>query len=125
MTHLNTATPKARRDHRCDLCGNAIHRHTVHLASRHVSDGEAYTFRAHLACWAVVTNHPDGSDPDWDGVTADSFAWTLDELADGAEEWPAALVSAYDALPLAEQERLIEMVTARQITLHDQWGVPR
>jgi len=51
---LNDTTPKARKEHRCELCGLPISVGQEHVARRGVFEGEAVTQRMHTDCEAVT-----------------------------------------------------------------------
>lgn len=111
LEHLRTTNPIAIINHRCSLCLTTITTGILHHAATMSDDGHLYTFRAHLGCWAVVSNHPEGEDPDVNGYTSNSFEWVCEDLAaDDPPRWPLELLHAYDALPLAEQARILEHV---------------
>lgn len=48
--HLSDTRPKARKDHRCELCGLTIAKGTVHVARRGIGDDGPCTFRMHDDC---------------------------------------------------------------------------
>lgn len=56
-THLGRTTPKARKQHRCWLCGFAIPIGEVHYKDACIYEGDFNSTRAHLAC--------DGHTKDW------------------------------------------------------------
>lgn len=48
------SAPKARKDHRCDVCGMTIEAGTVYTAQTYALDGWAYTWRQHTECAEIV-----------------------------------------------------------------------
>lgn len=54
MTILSHTTPKAKKEHRCDLCSKQIVVGDVYVNQRNVYEGTLYTWKGHLACQAVL-----------------------------------------------------------------------
>jgi hypothetical protein len=53
-THLNDTKPRARKPHRCELCGLPITKGEVHVARRGIGDDGPCTFRMHIDCEALT-----------------------------------------------------------------------
>lgn len=62
-THLEDKRPKARKPHRCYLCGLPIRVGTTHLARSGVGDGGFSTVRMHESCNALTA---DWDELDWE-----------------------------------------------------------
>lgn len=66
-----TEQRKARKDHKCDVCGKPILKGCEYIFCSQKYDGEIHTFHQHIHCDALldafVTSH-DGSDYDLDEV---------------------------------------------------------
>ena len=69
---LNEATRRARKPHRCNLCGGEIKKGTEYDSQTLVYDGMVYGWKMHPECNAVSSFLWDYVDPD-DGMTADEF----------------------------------------------------
>lgn len=80
--HVGT-TPRARKEHHCDLCGRPIAPGTVHALGRGMFDGYFYGYRHHLACQAVVQAWGRAFDYDWEAAPSpgDALAY-LESLAE-------------------------------------------
>lgn len=80
--HVGT-TPRARKEHHCDLCGRPIAPGTVHALGRGMFDGYFYAYRHHLACQAVVQAWGRAFDYDWEAAPSpgDARAY-LESLAE-------------------------------------------
>jgi hypothetical protein len=53
-THLGRTTPKARKPHRCWLCGLTIPIGEVHCKDACIIDGDFNSARAHLTCDGLI-----------------------------------------------------------------------
>lgn len=63
---------KARKDHRCDLCGGIIKKGEVYEWSKSIYDGTFYEWSNHINCGKVSAAIWDYVDPD-EGMTEDQF----------------------------------------------------
>lgn len=101
MTRLSDTDRTARKAHRCSVCRNTIEPGTKYNDFRGVADGQAYTFRSHLACqalgWAYIRR--DGYESEYD----DEDVWELlvNSTLDEVMAFPEVQV-----LDAAEQERV-------------------
>ena len=55
---------KARKDHRCDLCGKIIHKGETYVLSKNICDGTIYEWHEHKNCSEVCGAIWDYVDPD-------------------------------------------------------------
>ena len=76
LTHKHV---KARKPHHCDLCGCVIQKGEVYEWQSNVSDGQLYTFRAHLHCQDLSSAIWNYVDPD-EGMTLDAFQEAVQSL---------------------------------------------
>lgn len=67
---LGDTYPKARREHRCDLCAYPIPKGMQHVARAVVGEGRVTTFRMHMACESVTKSW---DDEDWEYTQPWSF----------------------------------------------------
>jgi hypothetical protein len=74
---------KARKPHRCCLCGVRIHQGELHDTRRGVSDGAVWTMRMHPECQAYEQK-PGTVDPDWYEDISEPAFDRADALADAA-----------------------------------------
>ena len=70
---------KARKQYRCDYCGEIIEKGDVYSCYKGKYDGELYTWRSHLGCQRVADAIWDYADPD-EGMDADLFMDTCHEV---------------------------------------------
>jgi hypothetical protein len=52
--YLADTTPRAAKEHRCQLCGHLIPVGQRHVARRYVFEGRAETARMHLGCELIT-----------------------------------------------------------------------
>jgi hypothetical protein len=75
-THLSDTTPKARKDHRCGLCGLIILKGEVHVARRGIGDDGPCTFRMHTACCKETVNW---TEDEWECSDPQEFRSAMSE----------------------------------------------
>lgn len=77
METLSTKIHVAKKDHRCNYCGQKIISGVKYQSSSHVYDGDFYVWKAHLDCQEIATalNMYDWCD---EGLDADSFREFID-----------------------------------------------
>ena len=63
IEHISTTRPKARKRHRCYLCGEAIEIGEVHVSEASKIDGDLIASRFHGECLAATK---DWQDDDWE-----------------------------------------------------------
>lgn len=74
---------RARKEHRCDYCGDRIRTGTPHLYQRSLLDDFFYSWRAHLECdWVAATAAGDFQDDEY-GLTAEAWGEALLEKHGG------------------------------------------
>ena len=59
---ISETTPKARKGHRCDVCGMTIEAGTVYASQTCADDGRVYTWRQHPECAEIAREISDGGD---------------------------------------------------------------
>ncbi len=69
LTHKDVT---ARKEHRCDWCGEVIHKGEKYHYESFIFDGDFCDWHSHLACSRVVSAIWDYADPD-EGMSADQF----------------------------------------------------
>lgn len=72
IEHLKTVTRTARKQHRCDYCGNCINRGEKYEISTLRFEGELYEWKMHPECDDLASWLQDYIDPD-EGITEDDF----------------------------------------------------
>jgi hypothetical protein len=70
-TFLSESTPKARKDHSCILCDQAIPTGATHVARRGIDHDGPVTIRMHTECEAETKGWDDG---DWESNDPGEFA---------------------------------------------------
>lgn len=63
---------KAAKEHRCNFCGEKIHKNEVYLKSTYVADGGLYDWKTHKRCADLANKLKMYEDCD-EGVTQDDF----------------------------------------------------
>lgn len=76
---LDHKNRKARKQKKCDYCGETIKVGKVYDWSKYVYDGNIYEWRCHLECAAIASEIWDYADPD-EGMTEDLFQDTCREV---------------------------------------------
>lgn len=61
---LSKTEPKARKDHRCIWCGQAIPKGTKYVSERSVYDGDMQNHHWHFECWSDAQHNND--EPEWE-----------------------------------------------------------
>ena len=69
---LDRRLRKARKQHRCDYCGEAIEKGEVYDWSKFVYDGDIYEWHCHQKCGSVAGDIWDYADPD-EGMDEELF----------------------------------------------------
>lgn len=73
---LNTSTPIARKEHRCDYCGGIIHKGERYERQTNKYDGQLYTWKCHTHCACLASD----IEP-WDeGISDEDFRNWIDEF---------------------------------------------
>jgi len=67
------AKTKAKIDHRCDFCGEKIHKGDMYMCSSHADSGRAYSFKTHTWCDGLASRLDMYGDAGEDGVSQDYF----------------------------------------------------
>ena len=80
MEVIERRNVRARKDHRCDLCGCVIAKGELHEWQKNKCNGELYVFRVHLHCQELSGKIWDYVDPD-EGMCDDEFYDALLALA--------------------------------------------
>ena len=76
-THFSDIHPRARKVHRCDLCGLKIRPGTTYLVRSGLRDGTVIVSRMHRDCEAASR---DWTERDWEcAPDGPSFRQTIDE----------------------------------------------
>jgi hypothetical protein len=78
MDILSTKQHKARKQHRCGLCGNRIEIGDIYTASSIVND-EFYVFKSHPRCEKIAAKLKMYDDCYDEGLTEDSFCESISE----------------------------------------------
>ena len=78
METLERKDRKARKQHRCDYCGDTIEKGETYDWSKHIYDGELYEWKCHKRCAFLAAELWDYADPD-EGMSEDLF---MDSLHD-------------------------------------------
>jgi len=74
MIVLETKTPKAKKRHKCDFCGEYIEVGEVYENQTNIGDGELYHWKSHISCQQLVNELDMFKDCDSNyGVTSDDF----------------------------------------------------
>lgn len=74
METLSTKTHIARKEHRCDWCGQKIEKGEKYEYSFIVDGGDNWTFKNHLSCRELTNKLNMWNDATWgEGVTDDLF----------------------------------------------------
>lgn len=55
MTVLSHTTPKAKKEHRCDLCSRQVVVGDVYVRQDNMKDGSFYVWKTHVTCNAVLS----------------------------------------------------------------------
>ena len=79
---LQDKTVKARKDHRCDLCGGLIRKGLTYNCQSNKLDGDVYTHKAHLKCTEMCKLLDLYRDADY-GVDEEIFCDSVDEVFAG------------------------------------------
>lgn len=78
---LGERTPRARKTHRCDVCGMVIEVGTVYTALTYADNGHAYTWRQHPECAEILA---EVLDYDGECSAGDGENWLDAEGEEGA-----------------------------------------
>ena len=73
MQILSETTPTAKKKHRCNFCGQPINTGEKYEAQFIVNDGDAFAWKTHSSCSALVDKLDMYSRCDDEGVTEDDF----------------------------------------------------
>ena len=91
MIRLNSATPKARKQHECDLCYGTIEPGEVYDRDTYIGDDGPYTWKSCVPCREVASGLVrDGCYDPYDGYTPDD-----------ADEWAHEAARAGDPVAVA------------------------
>lgn len=115
---INSKTPIARKQHRCDYCGGTIEKGEKYQNDTIVYDGDVYTWKSHLHCMALTSEMWDYKTDE--GLSDDDFQRWIDDYVleyhynhekdDICEEWQnksvAELAKMIYEEKMAENERL-------------------
>ncbi len=80
-TLKNPTETKARKEHKCDFCNEAIRESTLYMKSTHVYDGDIYSWKTHKQCADLALRLNMYEDCD-EGLTQDMFCETIHEVHD-------------------------------------------
>jgi len=80
-SHLEDTKPKARRPHRCGLCGRSIDKGESHIKRVGVDDGDFISFRMHIYCESLTK---DWDYMDWECHDESEFRYYLDKMQEHA-----------------------------------------
>jgi len=73
MDTLSDETRKARKQHRCNWCGNIIQKGEKYRHSVYVDGGDMWSFKAHLKCDQIFDAFYKEDRPYWEECTAEYF----------------------------------------------------
>lgn len=73
METLTDETRKARKQHRCNWCGNIIQKGEKYRHSVNVDGGDMWSFKAHLKCDQIFDAFYKKDHPYWDECNAEYF----------------------------------------------------
>ena len=77
MTCSTTAMPIAKKEHRCDLCGEAIPVGVKYLRFSGIADGSPFDIKLHSECSEVVDDYAlDTGEAEW---SSDEIHWWIEE----------------------------------------------
>jgi len=74
ITSLKRKTIKARKKHRCDLCGGFIKKGERYHYESNVYDRDLYEFKAHLHCMGLADDLDMFNKMDDEGLTGEAFS---------------------------------------------------
>ena len=69
---LDSKDRKAKKEHRCDLCGEIIQKGEIYYWSKNIYDGTIYEWREHKKCQSICGAIWDYVDPD-EGMSDQDF----------------------------------------------------
>lgn len=75
-----TERRKARKDHRCDVCGKPILKGCEYVVESQKHDGEIYIFHRHIHCNALLEAYQASNWCDGDEYSIDEFVEWLSDL---------------------------------------------
>ena len=73
---ISDGVRKARKDHKCDLCGEVIPKGTTYYWQKDIYDGAFYEWHEHEKCREIARDIWDYADPD-EGMDEELFQETL------------------------------------------------
>lgn len=73
MIVLETKTPKAKKRHKCDYCGEYIEVGEIYENQTNIGDGELYHWKSHISCAQLSDELRLFDKCGDDGVTSDNF----------------------------------------------------
>jgi len=62
LEFYKSTSPKARKEYKCDLCNQLIHKDEVYYRYSGKYDGEMFDYKYHLACQTLINAYCDEND---------------------------------------------------------------
>jgi len=106
LVTLKETEPKARKEHKCNWCGQAIEKGEVYQSSVHIYDGHKYTWKNHISCMeiAIKLDMFDGDPVDQEHFK-ESIFWAYKDIL---LEKGVKITSRHEYQPFSEQIKMVK-----------------
>lgn len=89
---IDETSPKARKDHLCEVCLGTIGAGDTYMRQRNVGDDGPYVFKAHRLCWSLSLS-----------IAREAGMWTDEGEWPEPDEVRQALMACFAGLALATE----------------------
>lgn len=85
LDFYNLQKPKARKEYKCDLCSNPIHKGEIYIRYSGKYDGEMFNDKYHLNCKKIIDTYCNEVSREYNSDSIQE--WLHDKYCCGCEEY--------------------------------------